>query len=105
MKRTEREERREYIRVSRIILALTNNCSERETSLSVADIIIASVLPSSLSPLPSQDLGVHDLELYDDEDDEDTELPFLALSWHILHIGWRDLAGKIRQAVENAFQG
>ncbi|KAI9567620.1 Peroxin-3-domain-containing protein [Boletus coccyginus] len=45
-----------------------------------------------------------------DEDDErvdsipeETELRFLTLSWWVLHVGWKDVAARIRSSVESVF--
>lgn len=49
----------------------------------------------------------------DDDDDEDddkldaipegTELRFLTLSWWVLHVGWKDVAVRVRSSVESVF--
>ncbi|KIJ16588.1 hypothetical protein PAXINDRAFT_168654 [Paxillus involutus ATCC 200175] len=36
---------------------------------------------------------------------EETELHYLTLSWWILHVGWKDVAGRVRGSVENVFEG
>ncbi|KAG8835830.1 peroxin [Serendipita sp. 399] len=41
----------------------------------------------------------------DDEVDEDIERKYLTLCWWLLHIGWRDIASRVRTAVEEALQG
>ena len=40
-----------------------------------------------------------------DEVDEDAERKYLTVSWWLLHIGWRELAERIRVAVEEVFDG
>lgn len=34
---------------------------------------------------------------------EETELRFLTLSWWVLHVGWKDVAARIRSSVESVF--
>jgi peroxin-3 len=36
---------------------------------------------------------------------EETELRYLTLSWWILHVGWKDVAGRVRGSVESVFEG
>ncbi|KAH7920033.1 hypothetical protein BV22DRAFT_1199197 [Leucogyrophana mollusca] len=36
---------------------------------------------------------------------DDTEMRFLTLSWWILHVGWKDVATRVRQGVEGVFEG
>ncbi|KAG2139109.1 Peroxin-3-domain-containing protein [Suillus bovinus] len=36
---------------------------------------------------------------------EDTEMRFLTLSWWILHVGWKDIAARVRSSVEAVFEG
>ena len=40
-----------------------------------------------------------------DEVDEDVERKYLTVSWWLLHIGWRELAERVRVAVEEVFDG
>lgn len=46
----------------------------------------------------------------DDEDNEkidaipeETEMRFLTLSWWVLHVGWKDVAARVRGSVESVF--
>ena len=39
------------------------------------------------------------------EVDEDVERKYLTVSWWLLHIGWRELAERVRVAVEEVFDG
>jgi peroxin-3 len=45
----------------------------------------------------------------DDEDQEDIseqiEIKYLTLSWWILHVGWKDIAERVRRGVEEVFEG
>lgn len=34
---------------------------------------------------------------------EETELRFLTLSWWVLHVGWKDVAARVRGSVESVF--
>ena len=34
---------------------------------------------------------------------EETELRFLTLSWWVLHVGWKDVAARVRSSVESVF--
>ncbi|KAG1831685.1 Peroxin-3-domain-containing protein [Suillus subalutaceus] len=36
---------------------------------------------------------------------EETEMRFLTLSWWILHVGWKDVAARVRGSVEAVFEG
>ncbi|KAH7883130.1 Peroxin-3-domain-containing protein [Phlebopus sp. FC_14] len=36
---------------------------------------------------------------------EETEVRYLTLSWWILHVGWKDVAARVRGAVETVFDG
>ncbi|KAF9225065.1 hypothetical protein BS17DRAFT_731904 [Gyrodon lividus] len=36
---------------------------------------------------------------------EETELRYLTLSWWILHVGWKDVAARVRGSVESVFDG
>ncbi|KIK92921.1 hypothetical protein PAXRUDRAFT_26536 [Paxillus rubicundulus Ve08.2h10] len=36
---------------------------------------------------------------------EETELRYLTLSWWILHVGWKDVAERVRGSVESVFEG
>ncbi|KAG2348207.1 hypothetical protein BDR05DRAFT_980530 [Suillus weaverae] len=36
---------------------------------------------------------------------EETEMRFLTLSWWILHVGWKDVAARVRGSVESVFEG
>ena len=36
---------------------------------------------------------------------DETEMRFLTLSWWILHVGWKDVAARVRGSVEAAFEG
>lgn len=40
-----------------------------------------------------------------EEIDEDIERKYLTVSWWLLHIGWRELAERVRVAVEEVFDG
>jgi len=40
-----------------------------------------------------------------EEVDEDVERKYLTVSWWLLHIGWRELAERVRLAVEEVFNG
>lgn len=35
---------------------------------------------------------------------EETELRFLTLSWWLLHVGWKDVAARVRSSVESVFE-
>lgn len=61
-------------------------------------------------------LGGNMVQLEDDEEerlgkeewedvDEDVERKYLTFSWWLLHIGWRELAERVRVAVEEVFDG
>lgn len=44
----------------------------------------------------------------EDEDmvvDEETERKYLTLSWWFLNVGWKDVAQRVRSAVEVVFSG
>ena len=57
--------------------------------------------------------GGQSVQLEDDEEaqqeweevDEDIERKYLTVSWWLLHIGWRELAERVRVAVEDVFDG
>ena len=34
---------------------------------------------------------------------EEAELRFFTLSWWVLHVGWKDVAARIRSSVESVF--
>jgi peroxin-3 len=36
---------------------------------------------------------------------EEVESRFLTMSWWILHVGWKDVAERVRRGVEEAFDG
>jgi len=52
-----------------------------------------------------------DLENLAGEDDDDEEVSeqievkYLTLSWWILHVGWKDIAERVRRGVEEVFEG
>ncbi|KAI5990311.1 Peroxin-3 [Pisolithus orientalis] len=48
-----------------------------------------------------------DFDSEEDVDDisEGTEARYLTLSWWILHVGWKDVAARVRGAVESVFDG
>lgn len=107
VKETEREERRRE--------------HQRETeeaafaSLGLVGSLMASVGPSlaaSLgmsSGLPTiqreEAEGEEDVRWSGEDVDEDVERKYLTLSWWLLHIGWRDVAARVRPAVEEVLQG
>jgi len=74
-------------------------------------------LVASVAPAISSTLGMNltSLDLQNDEQqedgdhwdhvDEDIERKYLTLSWWLLHIGWRDVASRVRNAVEDVLQG
>jgi peroxin-3 len=45
----------------------------------------------------------------DDEEGEEIseqiEVKYLTLSWWILHVGWKDIAERVRRGVEEVFEG
>jgi peroxin-3 len=44
----------------------------------------------------------------DDEEEEiseQIEIKYLTLSWWILHVGWKDIAERVRRGVEEVFEG
>lgn len=50
--------------------------------------------------------GTEDSDEYDEKLDaipEATELRFLTLSWWVLHVGWKDVAARVRGSVESVF--
>lgn len=36
---------------------------------------------------------------------DETEMRFLTLNWWILHVGWKDVAARVRGSVEAVFEG
>ncbi|KAL4072325.1 Peroxin-3 [Scleroderma citrinum] len=49
-----------------------------------------------------EDLDVEDIN---EDVSELTQMRFLTLSWWILHVGWKDVASRVRGVVENVFDG
>ena len=50
--------------------------------------------------------GVTDGEEDDEEEiSEQIEIKYLTLSWWILHVGWKDIAERVRRGVEEVFEG
>ncbi|EIW79531.1 hypothetical protein CONPUDRAFT_90911 [Coniophora puteana RWD-64-598 SS2] len=50
------------------------------------------------------DVGAGQRENEDDEYDR-IEMEYLSLSWWLVHVGWRDIAQRVRWAVEGVFEG
>jgi len=46
-----------------------------------------------------------DDEEVDEEISEQIEIKYLTLSWWILHVGWKDVADRVRRGVEEVFEG
>jgi len=46
-----------------------------------------------------------DDEEVDEEISEQIEIKYLTLSWWILHVGWKDVAERVRRGVEEVFEG
>lgn len=55
------------------------------------------------SLLDFEDLGGADEN--EDEISEQVEIKYLTLSWWILHVGWKDVAERVRRGVEEVFEG
>ncbi|KAI6041654.1 Peroxin-3 [Pisolithus marmoratus] len=69
----------------------------REAIASVVD--VEALLPEWLTE--DDDLGSE--EDINDDISEGTEARYLTLSWWILHVGWKDVAARVRGAVESVF--
>jgi peroxin-3 len=41
----------------------------------------------------------------EEEISEQIEIKYLTLSWWILHVGWKDIAERVRRGVEEVFEG
>ncbi|KAG8837588.1 peroxin [Serendipita sp. 400] len=102
VKATEREEREKQR-----IMALESASFD---SMGLIGSFMASVAPSVATSLgfgpQSQpyDIFLEEGEM-EDEVDEDIERKYLTLCWWLLHIGWRDIASRVRTAVEEVLQG
>lgn len=74
-------------------------------------------LVSSVAPALSSSFGMGFSSLHSDDEqvvpaldidqsvDEDIERKYLTLSWWLLHIGWRDIAVRVRSVVEDVLEG
>ncbi|KAI6039935.1 Peroxin-3-domain-containing protein [Pisolithus marmoratus] len=69
----------------------------RETIASVVD--VEALLPGWLT----EDDDLDSEEDINDDISEGTEARYLTLSWWILHVGWKDVAARVRGAVESVF--
>ena len=81
-------------------------------SLGLVGSLMSSVGPSLAAslgmngPSPVMEDDEEGEEHWSGEDvDEDVERKYLTLSWWLLHIGWRDIAVRVRPAVEEVLQG
>jgi peroxin-3 len=54
---------------------------------------------------PSWCAGQEDWDEEVENISEETEMRFLTLSWWILHVGWKDVAARVRGSVEAVFEG
>jgi peroxin-3 len=45
------------------------------------------------------------LDEVEEEISEQIEIKYLTLSWWILHVGWKDIAERVRRGVEEVFEG
>lgn len=52
-----------------------------------------------------EDLGEGSGEGDEQEISEQVEVKYLTLSWWILHVGWKDIAERVRRGVEEVFEG
>jgi peroxin-3 len=85
--------------------ALTQMAQEeqmRETlegQLSMTNLLFGGAF--SVQALLSETLNFKD----DDAISELEEARFLTMSWWILHVGWKDIAERVRKGVEEVFEG
>lgn len=49
--------------------------------------------------------GVDGGDEEEEEISEQIEIKYLTLSWWILHVGWKDIAERVRRGVEEVFEG
>jgi len=68
----------------------------REAIAKVVD--IEALCPKWLT----EEEGVDDEDVKEDVS-EVTQMRYLTLSWWILHVGWKDVAARVRGAVESVF--
>ncbi|KAG2128811.1 Peroxin-3-domain-containing protein [Suillus cothurnatus] len=54
---------------------------------------------------PAWSAGQEDWEEEVETISEETEMRFLTLSWWMLHVGWKDVAARVRGSVEAVFEG
>ncbi|PVG01637.1 hypothetical protein CPB86DRAFT_805263 [Serendipita vermifera] len=76
-------------------------------SLGLVGSFVHSVAPALSSALGSNYSSLPEEETLESEDllDDDIERKYLTLSWWLLHIGWRDVASRVRAAAEDILQG
>ncbi|KAG5642120.1 hypothetical protein DXG03_003591 [Asterophora parasitica] len=78
-----------------------------QSQFSLTSLLLSSVTGRGVEDLLSGDIAL--LEEGHGEGEgwisEDVESRFLTLSWWILHVGWKDVAERVRRAVEDVFEG
>jgi peroxin-3 len=70
-----------------------------EGQLSMSNLLFGGAF--SVQDLLSETLNPKD----DDVVSDFVEARFLTMSWWILHVGWKDIAERVRKGVEEVFEG
>ena len=90
---------------SKYLKALTQMAREEQMRETLEGQLLMSNLlfggAFSVQDLLSETLNSKD----DDAVSEFVEAKFLTMSWWILHVGWKDIAERVRKGVEEVFEG